>query len=73
MSAATPGQGGTDHINLQPHAYWIKKLADHSYLFDKTVSSHFSEQWQRAQVADFYLKNVMVFRRNAESIELRSN
>ena len=26
MSAATVGQGGKDHVNEQPHEYWIEKM-----------------------------------------------
>jgi SAM-dependent methyltransferase len=26
FSAAPPGQGGTDHINLQPYEYWLEKF-----------------------------------------------
>jgi hypothetical protein len=26
-SAATPGQGGHEHINEQPHEYWVEKFA----------------------------------------------
>jgi len=30
-SAAVPGQGGTGHLNEQPHAYWIDRFAEHGY------------------------------------------
>lgn len=30
-SAATPGQGGYNHVNEQPHQYWIDKFATHGY------------------------------------------
>ena len=26
ISAAKPGQGGTDHVNLKPKSYWISKV-----------------------------------------------
>ena len=32
FSAATPGQGGTDHVNEQPHSYWIEKFSACGYL-----------------------------------------
>jgi len=31
FSAATPGQGGENHINEQPHEYWHKKFEDRGY------------------------------------------
>jgi len=30
-SAATKGQGGYEHVNEQPHQYWIDKFADKGY------------------------------------------
>lgn len=32
FSAALPGQGGTNHINEQPHSYWVKKFSRFGYL-----------------------------------------
>jgi len=26
FSAATPGQGGYNHLNEQPHSYWVEKF-----------------------------------------------
>lgn len=33
FSSATPGQGGTDHINEQQREYWEEKFARHGYVF----------------------------------------
>ncbi len=30
-SAATPGQGGWQHLNEQPHAYWVEKFASRGW------------------------------------------
>jgi len=62
LSAATPGQGGTDHINEQPHDYWIKKLARRNYSFDESISHRWREEW-RDRTARWYQSNVMVFHR----------
>jgi 2-polyprenyl-3-methyl-5-hydroxy-6-metoxy-1,4-benzoquinol methylase len=32
LTAATPGQGGTGHINEQPANYWTQRFAGHQYL-----------------------------------------
>src|SRR3989344_334927 len=34
FTAATPGQGGTDHINEQPKEYWISKFKKAGLNFD---------------------------------------
>lgn len=61
MSAATPGQGGIDHINEQPHSYWQKKFESENHYFDEATSRGFSMHWKSADVASFYYDNVMVF------------
>jgi SAM-dependent methyltransferase len=65
MSAAQPGQGGTDHVNLQPPSYWIGKFADRGYRHDRKRSEAIAESWKKNGVADFYHENLMVFRRGS--------
>lgn len=62
-SAATPGQGGRDHINEQPHSYWKRKFDDNGYSFDQNTSEKFSQAWKAAGAAFWYCDNVMVFLR----------
>jgi hypothetical protein len=62
FSAATPGQGGSDHVNEQPHSYWIEKFSARGYSHDETSSNKFAQEWSVAHVADFYYKNIMVLR-----------
>lgn len=66
ISAATPGQGGTAHINEQPHSYWIKKFRDNGYYFDDVQSLQVRTEWKDANVPLFYTNNVMVFCRSAQ-------
>jgi len=63
LSAATPGQGGTDHVNEQPHEYWIKKLAARGYSFEEGLSQQFRSHWKERNVASWYYQNVMIFRK----------
>tara|TARA_B100000925_G_scaffold87225_1_gene62711 strand:- start:1859 stop:2359 length:501 start_codon:yes stop_codon:yes gene_type:complete len=35
FTAATPGQGGLDHINEQPHSYWISKFAEKEFNYHR--------------------------------------
>ncbi len=67
FSAATPGQSGTDHVNEQPHSYWIEKFSARGYSHDGTSSKKFAQEWSVAHVADFYYKNIMVFARKESS------
>ncbi|MGA8610207.1 MAG: methyltransferase domain-containing protein [Xanthobacteraceae bacterium] len=61
MSAATPGSGGTDHINEQPHSYWIDRFEQRGYSFDQRNSARLSSQWKEAGTAYWYSDNVLVF------------
>ena len=63
MSATTRGQVGTDGVNEQPHAYWIRKFESNHYSFDEISSQQFSRHWKISNVASFYYDNVMVFLR----------
>jgi len=63
FTAAPPGQGGRDHVNEQPPAYWIEKFAARKFTHDVPVSNAWREQWKTGGVQDWYYKNLMIFRR----------
>lgn len=63
FSAATPGQGGHDHINEQPHAYWIEKFRARGFVVDEATTQTVREHWLRSNVASWYCKNVLFLRR----------
>jgi SAM-dependent methyltransferase len=62
FSAATPGQGGTDHLNEQPHEYWIDKMRALGFHLDEYLSRRWRDEW-RGCTANWYHMNVMVFHR----------
>lgn len=63
MTAATPDQRGTDHVNEQPHAYWIEKIARRGYSLDEPLTEAWRREWQSKQIESCYASNVMVFRK----------
>jgi SAM-dependent methyltransferase len=63
MSAATADQGGHDHVNEQPHEYWIDKMQRQGFAYDGQTSDHVREEWARNRVAYWYVNNTMIFRR----------
>jgi SAM-dependent methyltransferase len=71
LTAAEPGQGGLDHVNEQPHEYWIGKLNRRGFILleDKTeaVRKHLRNIWRRYQVGPAMPKplswNAMIFKR----------
>lgn len=73
MTAAQPADGspagqavsGTDHVNEQPHSYWIDKLKTRGYEYDQEVTEEWRSEWSEADVEACYAENIMIFRRNA--------
>ena len=63
MSAATVGQGGFDHVNEQPHEYWIEKLQWRGFDYDGQTSQQVRIEWAGMGVASWYVNNTMIFRR----------
>lgn len=62
FTAATPGQGGgADHINEQPHEYWIEKFEHRGYRLDRSLTDDWRSHWEQAGVASFYARNLMIF------------
>ncbi len=63
MTAATPGQGGTDHVNEQPNAYWIEKFDARGFAHDAGETEDWRSDWKGRGVDRARAKNVMIFRR----------
>jgi SAM-dependent methyltransferase len=62
LTAAVPGNTGTDHVNEQPNQYWIQKLRDRGYVYDETASNSWRQSWKSAGVAEWYCQSAMLFR-----------
>ena len=63
MSAATVGQGGLDHVNEQPHEYWIAKMKGQGFEYDAQTSYQVRAEWAEKEVASWYVNNTMIFKR----------
>jgi cyclopropane fatty-acyl-phospholipid synthase-like methyltransferase len=61
FTAATPGQGGVDHVNEQPHAYWIEKFAQLGFRYDEPASLRWRAAWTAKEIAWWYSQNLMLF------------
>lgn len=60
MTAATPGQGGTHHVNLQPREYWQENFKSRGYQYDDTAVSDLPNLID-TEVADWISNNLMIF------------
>jgi SAM-dependent methyltransferase len=63
FSAATPGQGGENHVNEQPHEYWIERLGQYGFAVDEDTTREVRAAWTERGVATWYCRNVMFFAR----------
>jgi len=69
FTAATPGQGGVDHVNEKPREWWIEKFRNENFYYmgekTKVFSDNLSEiehdnEHDRKSIKN-YEKNIMVF------------
>jgi len=64
LTAAQPGQGGTDHLNEQPRSYWVNKFQARGFEHDAALADQWGTAWRAAgDVETCYWRNLMVFRR----------
>jgi hypothetical protein len=56
FSAATPGQGGFEHDNEQPHQYCVGRFEERGYAATTSVRSHFARD---KDVASWYHDNLL--------------
>ena len=64
FSAATPGQGGSGHINEQPHSFWQQLFREQGQACDHRETDSLRAEWAARAVEPWYSANVMVFRRH---------
>jgi SAM-dependent methyltransferase len=68
FTAAVPGTGGIDHVNEQPHNYWIEKFGLQGYFLDAGLSLRLREEWQSRGALHYYFRNALVFRREGVGV-----
>jgi SAM-dependent methyltransferase len=62
-TAATPGQGGNDHVNEQPHEYWISRFEKRGLNLDKMRTGYIREQLAVAcNGMHWFGRNTLVFK-----------
>jgi hypothetical protein len=61
FGAAIPGQGGTGHINEQPHSFWADKFIKHGYNVSDCLRIKFMED---KRIPFWYRQNILVFTKN---------
>ena len=67
FSAAIPGQGGTDHINLRWQSYWAELFAAEGFVASDAIRR---AVWGRDDVPSWYQQNVVLYARPERMREL---
>lgn len=67
LTAAAPGQGGTDHVNEQPPSYWHAKFSTNGYEYEERMTNRWRTTWEAlGGVAPWYSQNLMIFRQRQQ-------
>ena len=61
ITAAVPGQGGTDHVNEQPNEYWIDKFEHRGWSYEREMTEKCRADWKAADVDNDRARNVLIF------------
>jgi len=73
MTAAQPAQTweeikwGHDHVNEQPKEYWIHEFESKSFKYDGNISDRLRKEWKECEVSPWYVRGLMVFRKEPRS------
>jgi methyltransferase family protein len=70
FGAATPGQVGTNHINLQWQSYWADKFLRRGYLPFDLVRP---KVWGSVDVECWYQQNILLYSKNASVLPTGSS
>lgn len=62
LTAATPGQGGLDHVNEQPHSYWVEKLRAKGFELVPGLTAKI-RTYLIGIAAKWFQQNSMIFKR----------
>lgn len=66
LTAAPPGQKGTNHVNCRPREFWIEKLTGFKhcqFVYKDDYVSTCKEAWSKFGTANWVLNNLMIFQK----------
>jgi len=63
FTAAPPGQGGKNHINEQPEAFWKDLFAKCAYVKNEDVTAELRTNMRERHVIEWMYKNIFVFQK----------
>ncbi len=64
FTAAVPGQQGVNHINLQPHQYWVDIFNKYGYRLNEGMTSVYKNELRdEIKIAGWLINNMMIFKK----------
>jgi hypothetical protein len=51
-------------VNLQPNEYWIEKLEERGFTYDKEMTQAWRSEWKANDVHWIYHHSIMIFKRD---------
>jgi hypothetical protein len=64
LSYAPPHQGGIGHVNEQPKRYWVNRLAENGFAYDRDATGKILEHFKNNKTPYMWMtENICVFRR----------
>jgi len=66
LSAGAPGQGGTDHINLQTPGYWAERMAERGFGCEDYLRPLL---WENQAVSWWYSQNILFFYKDESNVD----
>ena len=71
LSAAPPNQGGRHHVNEQPRRYWVRKLRDYGFAYDRPATGLLCEKLKKQGLPNMWMGlHICVYRRARNPREL---
>ncbi|MBI5623604.1 MAG: methyltransferase domain-containing protein [Elusimicrobia bacterium] len=72
LSAAPKGQGGRHHVNERPKRYWVGRLADHGFAYDRRSTGRvFDAVLARRPPYLWMVQHLSVYKRASDPAALR--
>ncbi len=64
LACAPPGQGGLHHVNEQPKRYWIKRMSEHGFAYDRPSTGQLCETFKITRPPLMWMwEHISVYRR----------
>ncbi len=73
LACAQPGQGGRHHVNEQPKRYWVRRLSEHGFTYNRKRTGGLCETFKVLRPPLMWMwEHISVYERSAGSPMIRA-